>query len=154
MKIAFGNDHAGAGLRDFLCVHLQECGHKLTDCGIRSVEPVDFPDIVEKVCGLVLDGTCDRGVIVCGTGVGATIAANKFRGIRAALCHDAHSAHQCVEHDNCNVLCLGAQIIGPWLAQDIIDRYLAARYVEMLPFSRRLAKVRAIEEGQRVAPES
>lgn len=150
MKIAFGNDHAGSILRDVLLSYVEQCGHVVEDCGVVTRQEVDFPDIVEKVCGLVLDGTCDRGLIVCGTGIGASIAANKFNGIRAALCHDAHSAHQCVEHDNCNILCMGAQIIGGWLAQDIVARFLQARYVDRPPFNRRLAKVSAIEEVQRL----
>jgi ribose 5-phosphate isomerase B len=103
-------------------------GHEAVDVGSHDDKPVDFPDIARAVAKKVTSGEVARGIMVCGTGVGASIAANKMKGIRAAVCHDVHSAHQCVEHDDVNVMCIGAQIVGAWLANDLISSYLSAEF--------------------------
>ena len=113
--------------------------------GSHDPAPVDFPDIALAVCHAVTSGRAERGILVCGTGVGASIAANKLPGVRAALCHDFHSAHQCVEHDDANILCLGAQIVGEWLALDLIHAYLAARFDGGEDYRRRLRKLADLE---------
>jgi ribose 5-phosphate isomerase B len=120
---------------------LQAWGHEVRDFGAFSPEPVDFPDIAKLVGGAVTAGEADRGLLVCGTGVGACIAANKLIGIRAALCHDLYSAHQCVEHDDVNVLCLGAQIVGELMAREILKTFLAAEFSTEEHFRRRVAKL-------------
>src|SRR5581483_5501262 len=118
---------------------------EVDDVGTHTPDPVDFPDIARKVCAAVRSGRADRGVMVCGTGVGACIAANKVPGIRAALCHDVYSAHQCVEHDDVNVLCLGAQIVGETLALELLRTYLAARFSNEAHFARRVEKLAQME---------
>src|SRR5690625_1803448 len=112
MKLAVGADHAGFPLKDTILKYLKSQGHEVIDHGTFSDEPVDFPVITKKVCSDVLSDKADRGLMICGTGVGASIAANKIQGIRASVCHDIYSAHQCVEHDNVNVMAIGAQIVG------------------------------------------
>lgn len=149
MRLALAGDHAGHALKARLLDILPEWGHEVEHLGAFTPDPVDFPDLAEAVGTAVLAGRADRGIMVCGTGVGACIAANKLPGIRAALCHDAHSAHQSVEHDDANVLCLGAQIVGEWLALDLIRTYLAAEFADEEPFRRRLAKVAALERDSR-----
>jgi len=124
---------------------LRSWGHEVADVGTDSSEPVDFPDIAELVCEAVRNGDAERGIMVCGTGVGASIAANKFRGIRAALCHDVYSAHQSVEHDDVNVLCIGAQIVGDKLAFDILRAFLEAEHSPDEEFRRRVAKLNELE---------
>ncbi len=121
MKIVIGSDHAGFPLKAQVIEHLKAGGHEIEDVGSFDPKPVDFPDIARLVCDKVRGKEAERGLLVCGTGVGAAIAANKIRGIRAAVCHDVHSAHQSVEHDDVNVMCIGAQIVGPWLANDLVD---------------------------------
>lgn len=128
MKIALGSDHCGYEMKVALKPLLEKLGCFVTDFGCDSTEPVDFPDIARSVCDAVRSGQTDRGLMVCGTGVGAAIAANKIPGIRAAVCHDIHSAHQCVEHDDVNVMCIGAQIIGPWLAEDLVRTFIEAKF--------------------------
>ncbi len=118
MKLVIGGDHAGFPLKGPVVDFLRMEGHEVEDVGTHSAEPVDFPDIARLVCDTVRGGAAQRAIMVCGTGVGACIAANKIPGIRAALCHDTFSAHQCVEHDDVNVLCIGAQIVGDKLAFD------------------------------------
>lgn len=145
MHIAFGNDHAGYTLRDAAMRIVEAAGHQISDFGSDSSHPVDFPDIARAVCQAVQDGRADRGLLVCGTGVGASIAANKMKGIRAAVVHDIQSAHQSVEHDDVNVMCLGAQIVGPWLAADLIPGFLQARFEDTEDLRRRLTKVRDLE---------
>ena len=113
--------------------------------GSFDPNPVDFPDIARKVAAIITSGKAARGLMVCGTGVGAAIAANKVRGIRAAVLHDWHCAHQAVEHDDVNVMCLGAQIVGLWLARDLVDAYLSARFSDDPDFRRRVAKLHAME---------
>ena len=146
MKIAIGGDHAGFPLKAPVVEALQGWGHVVTDFGSYTPEPVDFPDIAQKVCDAVRQGRADRGLMVCGTGVGASIAANKIPGIRAALCHDVYSAHQCVEHDDVNVMCLGAQIVGDRLALDLIEAFLKAEFSTEEHFRRRVRKLHDMEK--------
>lgn len=146
MKLVIGSDHAGFHLKKDVIEHLIGKGHEVHDVGSFSPEPVDFPDISSALCGVVTEGRADRGLMVCGTGVGASIAANKVPGIRAAVCHDVHSAHQSVEHDDVNVMCIGAQIVGPWLAIDLIDAFLEARFDASPDFVRRVEKLMRMDE--------
>lgn len=145
MKIAIGGDHAGFPLKEPIIELLRAYGHVVKDFGSYTPDPVDFPDIARLVCTAVRNGAADRGVMVCGTGVGACIAANKVSGIRAALCHDTYSAHQCVEHDNVNVLCIGAQIIGIKLADEILRAFLGAEFSTAEEFRRRVRKLDDLE---------
>ena len=145
LRLAVGGDHAGFLLKSPVIELVRAWGHTVEDFGTHSVEPVDFPDIAHRVCEAVRGGGADRGILVCGTGVGACIAANKHPGIRAAVAHDVYSAHQCVEHDDVNVLCVGAQIVGHKLAGDILRAYLDARFVADEHFVRRLSKLRDLE---------
>ncbi len=144
MNIVIGSDHAGYHLKLQLAEHLRSAGHGVTDVGSHDPAPVDFPDIARALCGLVRKGGV-RGRVVCGTGVGAAIAANKVRGIRAAVCHDVHSAHQSVEHDDVNVMCIGAQIVGAWLARDLVDAFVAAEFDRTEDFVRRVRKLHDME---------
>ena len=118
----------------------------MSDVGSYDIKPVDFPDIAKALAAKIHAGEADRGMMVCGTGVGAAIAANKIKGIRAAVCHDVYSAHQSVEHDDVNVMCVGAQIIGPTLACDLIAAFLAARFSSAPEFRRRVAKLAMLED--------
>jgi ribose 5-phosphate isomerase B len=128
MRIALGADHAGFSLKMQLLDHLRASGHDVIDLGTNNPDdPKDYPDYAEAVAQKVLNGAAERGILVCGSGVGASIAANKIPGIYAALCHDTYSAHQGVEHDNMNVLCLGSRVIGIALAQELADAFLRAR---------------------------
>jgi ribose 5-phosphate isomerase B len=145
MRLVVGGDHAGFPLKGPVVETLRSWGHEVTDVGTDSSDPVDFPDIAELVCEAVRKGDAERGIMVCGTGVGAAIAANKFRGIRAALCHDVYSAHQSVEHDDVNVLCIGAQIVGDKLAFDLVRAYLEAEHSPDEEFRRRVAKLAELE---------
>lgn len=145
MRIAIGADHAGVDMKRELTAYLAKNGHELTDVGAFTHAPVDYPDIAEGVAQAVRNGQADRGIIVCGSGVGAAIAACKFPGIRAAVCHDTYSAKQAVEHDDLNVLCIGARVIGPALAQTLCDTFLAATFSGEARHMGRLAKVDAIE---------
>lgn len=128
MRIVVGSDHAGWSLKGSIIEAVKRMGHEIHDVGSHSDEPGDFPDIARALTDQIKAGSADRGIMVCRTGVGASIAANKVRGIRAAVCHDVHSAHQCVEHDDVNVMCIGAQIVGPWLANDLVESYLQAQF--------------------------
>lgn len=145
MRIVIGSDHAGFPMKQTLVAHLQARGHQVDDVGSYDPDPVDFPDIAKALTAKVVSGAAERGLMVCGTGVGAAIAANKMKGIRAAVCHDVHSAHQCVEHDDVNVMCIGAQIVGAWLACDLIDAYVGASFSTDPDFRRRVAKLHAME---------
>jgi ribose 5-phosphate isomerase B len=145
MRLAVGGDHAGFPLKGPVIDALRQWGHEVVDLGTHSTEPVDFPDITQAVCAQLIDGQADRAILVCGTGVGACIAANKIPGIRAALCHDVYSAHQSVEHDDVNVLCLGAQIVGLPLALDLIRTFLDARFSDEEHFRRRVRKLAELE---------
>lgn len=128
-----------------LAAYLAKSGHEVTDMGTHSPAPVDYPDISEAVAQAVRNGQADRGVLICGSGAGAAIAACKFPGIRAAVCHDAYSARQAVEHDDLNVLCLGSRVIGPALARTLIDAFLAASFSGEERHMNRIAKIDAIE---------
>ncbi len=141
MRLAVGGDHAGFQLKGVVIRMLQSWKHTVKDCGSYNPEPVDFPDIAMLVCDEIKSGRAERGIMVCGTGVGASIAGNKIHGIRAALCHDTYSAHQCVEHDNVNLLCLGAQIIGQSLAEEILAAFLNAKFSTEEQFRRRVRKL-------------
>jgi ribose 5-phosphate isomerase B len=145
MKLVIGSDHAGFSLKQELAEGLRQSGHEIFDAGSYDPNPVDFPDIAKAVCAKLREGGAERGLMVCGTGVGASIAANKIRGIRAAVCHDVHSAHQAVEHDDVNIMCIGAQIVGPWLARDLVAAFLAARFDNSEDFARRVQKLHAME---------
>lgn len=145
MRIVIGSDHAGFDLKEQIKAFLADLGHEVVDVGTHTPEPVDYPDYAEAVGQAILANQADRGVLICGSGVGASIVANKLPGIRAGLCHDTYSAHQGVEHDNMNVLVLGARIIGPELARELIRAYLAAEFSGEARHRRRLEKVRALE---------
>jgi ribose 5-phosphate isomerase B len=147
MRIVVGGDHAGFALKGPVVEALRAWGHDVTDVGTHSAEPVDFPDIARQLCSVIQRGDAERGVMVCGTGVGAAIATNKHAGIRAAVCHDVYSAHQCVEHDDVNVLCMGAQIVGDRLAFDLVRTYLAAEFSTSDEFRRRVAKLADLEHS-------
>jgi ribose 5-phosphate isomerase B len=146
MRIAIGADHAGFDLKQILAAYLRHHGHQVIDKGTDSDEPVDYPDFAEAVSKVVLSGAAERGVIICGSGVGASVAANKLPGIRAGLCHDTYSARQGVEHDDMNVLVLGARVIGIEVARELVDNFLAAQFSGAERHRRRLDKIRALEE--------
>jgi ribose 5-phosphate isomerase B len=146
MKLAIGADHAGFPLKGPVVQLLKSWGHTVDDRGTHSTDPVDFPDIAKKVCDEILAGRVQRGILVCGTGVGACIAGNKIRGIRAALCHDTYSAHQCVEHDDVNLLCIGAWIIGPKVAEEILTAFLNAKFSTNEDFRRRVRKLEQMDQ--------
>jgi ribose 5-phosphate isomerase B len=148
MRIIVGADHAGFQLKQTVVETLRAWGHQVEDVGTHTGERVDFPDVARSVCDPIVKGEADRGVMVCGTGIGACMAANKIAGIRAALCHDMYSAHQCVEHDDANVLCLGAQIVGDQLALDLLRTYLDARFSDDPYFAGRLVKLQAMERRE------
>jgi ribose 5-phosphate isomerase B len=145
MRLVLGSDHAGYELKQELVRFLQTLGHEVLDVGTCSTAAVDYPDYAQAVSDAVLDGRAERGVLICGSGVGACVAANKIPGIRAAICHDSYSAHQGVEHDDMNVLVLGSRIIAGELAKDLVRNYLAAKFSGEERHVRRLAKVKAIE---------
>jgi ribose 5-phosphate isomerase B len=146
MVIAVAGDHAGFRLKSLIVEFLKKLGQEVLDLGTNSEEPVDYPDFARAVAQEILSMKAERGILICGSGVGACVAANKFPGIRAALCHDTYSAHQGVEHDNINVLCLGARVIGPELAKDIIRVWLAASFSGAERHRRRVAKIGEIEK--------
>ena len=145
MRIVIGADHAGFHLKTDLAAYLRTLGHEVVDIGTASDAPVDYPDFAEDVAKFLLDGRSDRGIIICGSGVGASVAANKIPGIRAGLCHDSYSAHQGVEHDDINLLVLGARVIGVELARELVDRFLAARFTGEERHRRRVEKIKALE---------
>jgi len=145
MRIALGSDHAGYALKDHLASWLAEAGHAVYDLGAHNTDPVDYPDYAAAVASAVLDGRADRGIVICGSGAGAAVAANKLNGIRASVAHDTYTAHQMVEHDDVNVLCLGARVIGSELAQDLIDAFLGAKFSREDRHVRRVEKIKALE---------
>jgi ribose 5-phosphate isomerase B len=145
LRIALGADHAGFPLKGPVLAALSEDGHDVIDVGSYDGSEVDFPDIARAACAPVVAGEAERAILVCGTGIGASIAANKIVGIRAALANDHYSAHQAVEHDDANVLCLGAQIVGEWVALEIVRSFLAARWDKREEFVRRVAKLTDME---------
>ena len=146
MKIAIASDHAGFSLKEEMRDHVRGLGHQVVDLGAFNAEPSDYPDFAEAVGKELMAGRVERGILICGSGVGVCIAANKMPGVRAGMCHDTYSAHQGVEHDEMNVLVLGARIIGTALAFECVDAYLKANFIASEPrFVRRLHKVMAIE---------
>ncbi len=146
MRVALGTDHAGFPLKTAVVDVIRSTGHELLDCGALTVIPDDdYPDYAQRVAQSIVEGRADRGVLVCGSGVGASVAANKFRGIRAALCQDTFSARQGVEDDDMNVLCLGARVIGPALATEIIRAFLGAAFSKAERHRRRVAKIQEFE---------
>ncbi len=144
-KIVFANDHSGYHMREDVLSVISGLGLEIIDFGSNTPERHDFPDFTRKICHTIQKGGADRGIMLCGTGIGVAIAANKFPGIRACVCHDVHSAHQGVEHDNMNVLCLGGKIIGPWLAKDIIEAFIRAEFSTDDYFRQRTAKIDLLE---------
>jgi len=151
MRITLASDHAGFELKQLLDEFLRGQGHVVVDAGTHSTDPVDYPDFAEALALSILHGESERGILICGSGVGASVAANKIPGIRAGLCHDAYSAHQGVEHDAMNVLVLGARVIGSELAKDLCVHFLNARFTGEDRHMRRLKKIAAIE--QRYCPQ-
>jgi RpiB/LacA/LacB family sugar-phosphate isomerase len=149
MKIAVGADHAGFELKQEVAASLRKSGYEVVDVGTDSTAPVDYPDYAEKVALAVKEGRAERAVLICGSGVGACVAANKVPGIRAGICHDVYSAHQGVEHDDMNVLVLGGRVIGPAVAHELVEAYVKARYTAEERHARRLAKVLAMEKRYR-----
>ncbi|HEV3221120.1 MAG TPA: ribose 5-phosphate isomerase B [Candidatus Acidoferrales bacterium] len=146
MKIAMGSDHAGFELKAKLVPRLIKLGHEVEDLGTYDETPVDYPDYAAAVGRLVIEGRAERGIMICGSGVGATVAANKLPGIRACVCHDTYSAHQGVEHDKMNVLVLGSRVIGDELAFELVENFLSAKFSGEPRHVRRLAKIQALED--------
>jgi ribose 5-phosphate isomerase B len=147
MRIAIGADHGGFPLNERIIQELEKLGHEIVDFGTHDgSKPADYPDFARQVGGAVTAGDAERGIVVCGSGVGVTVAANKIPGIRACLCHDTYSAHQGVEHDDMNVLCIGARIIGVELALEIVRAFLSATFSNEERHRRRLGKVLDIEK--------
>ena len=148
MRVAVAADHAGFPLKELVLKIVRDLGHEGQDLGTYNTDPVDYPDYAQKVGRSIQRDEADRGIIICGSGVGAAVAANKMVGVRAGLCHDTYSAHQSVEHDNTNVLALGARIIGPELAAEIVHNFLEAEFSGEERHVRRLNKVLKIESGE------
>ena len=147
MRIALSADHAGFDLKQQVGAHLTRNGHEVIDLGTHSTAPVDYPDSAEAVAQAMFEGQAERGIIVCGSGAGVSIAANKFPSIRAAVCHDTYTAHQAVEHDDMNVLCLGSEIVGPSLARELVTIFLAARFDGGERYVKRLQMIEDIERN-------
>jgi ribose 5-phosphate isomerase B len=145
MKVVIGSDHAGFQLKNAMGDVLRSMGNDVLDVGAFNENPSDYPDFAEAVGRAVLDGKAERGVLICGSGVGASVAANKLPGIRAGMCHDTYSAHQGVEHDNINVLVLGSRVIGVALAHDLVQTFMGAKFTNEERHVRRLGKVKALE---------
>jgi RpiB/LacA/LacB family sugar-phosphate isomerase len=145
MRIVLGSDHAGFQLKEEIAAYLRERGTKVLDVGTNGPEPVDYPDFAEAVGMPVLEAKADRGIVICGSGIGASIAANKIPGIRAGVCHDTYSARQGVEHDDMNVLVMGSRVIGSALAREIVKTFLDAKFSNEDRHRRRLDKVLALE---------
>lgn len=145
MRIVVGSDHAGFELKERVAAYVRELGHELMDAGTHDTAPVDYPDYAEAVGVALREGQADRGLVICGSGVGASVAANKLPGIRAGLCHDTYSAHQGVEHDDMNVLVLGARVIGVEMARELVRVFLGAEFSGEERHRRRLEKVIALE---------
>ena len=145
MHVAVASDHAGFALKETVLVYLRGLGHAVEDLGTSDTTPVDYPDFAEAAATAVLSERVERAVLICGSGVGASVAANKFRGIRAGLCHDTYSAHQGVEHDHMNVLVLGGRVIGEALAHELVGAFVGAKQSQEDRHLRRLAKIEAIE---------
>jgi ribose 5-phosphate isomerase B len=146
MRISIAGDHAGFALKEHICKFLSAQGHYVEDLGAFDTSPSDYPDFAEKLAAVIQAGECDKAILLCGSGVGASVAANKIPGIRAGLCHDTYSAHQGVEHDDMNMLVLGGRVIGEAMAEELVNAYLGAAFTNEARHVRRLAKVKAIEE--------
>jgi ribose 5-phosphate isomerase B len=149
MKVALAADHAGYQLKQLIAAALEAEGATVVDLGTHDTHPVDYPDFARAVGASIAAGETARGILICGSGVGACVAANKIKGIRAGLCHDTYSAHQCVEHDDVNVLCIGSRIVGPALAMEIVHAFLGAVFSYEDRHVRRLNKIIDIEKLQR-----
>ena len=146
MRVAVGADHGGFPLKEEIKAHVLGLGHEPVDVGAHEFDPQDdYPDLAAAVASAVAEGRAERGVMICGSGVGAAIAANKVRGVRASVCHDTYSAHQGVEHDEMNVLCLGARVIGSEVAREVASAFLSARFIPEERYKRRLDKINALE---------
>ena len=145
MRVVIGSDHAGFELKQMLIDFIRDLGHEIVNVGTDNAAPVDYPDFAEKVGKALLDGKARRGILICGSGVGASVSANKITGIRAAICHDCYSAHQGVEHDDMNVLVIGARIVASSLAEDLVRVFLAAEFTGEERHIRRLEKITALE---------
>ena len=146
MRVAIGADHAGFQMKQVIGEHLRGAGHAIIDVGTDSDAPVDYPDYAEALGKVLIEGQAERGVLICGSGVGASVAANKIPGIRAGLCHDSYSARQGVEHDEINVLVLGARVIGSALAKELVDCFLASQFSREERHQRRGKKIKAMEQ--------
>jgi ribose 5-phosphate isomerase B len=152
MKIAIASDHAGFPLKEEVRDYVRKLGHDVQDLGAYNTEPSDYPDFAVLVGKALMAGTAERGILICGSGVGVCVAANKMPGVRAGMCHDTYSAHQGVEHDDMNILVLGSRVIGVELARELTRFFLEARFTHEQRHERRLAKIRALEEAERHAP--
>ncbi len=148
MRIAIGCDHAGFPLKETVAAVVKMAGHQPLDLGTYDTNRVDYPDYAQKVAKAILEGRAERGILLCGSGVGVCIAANKIKGIYAGVCHDTYSAHQSVEHDDMNVLCLGARIVGPEIATEIVRAFLGATFSGEERHQRRVGMIREIEAGK------
>lgn len=146
MELVIGGDHAGYFLKEQVLQKLEKDGHKVIHVGAFTPDKVDFPDVAGQLCNAILDGKAKRGIMVCGSGVGAAIACNKVRGIRASVVHDLYTAHQCVEHDDVQVMTIGAQIVGATVAFELIDIFLNAQFSSDAEFRIRVEKLRKMEE--------
>ena len=146
MRVAIGADHAGFPLKQQLTGFLTSEGHTVFDLGTHSTDSVDYPDYTVAVAHAVTEGRADRGIMICGSGVGASMAANKVRGVRASIAHDTYSARQAVEHDDMNLLCLGSRVIGPALAEELVRTFLDARLIRHNSYLRRLAKIKSLDD--------
>ena len=146
MRVAVAADHGGFPLKETVLATVRALGHEPLDLGTTSTAPVDYPDFAAAAARAVQRGDAERAIVLCGSGVGAAVAANKLRGIRAGVCHDVYSAHQAVEHDDVNVLTLGARVVGTALAEELVRAFLAARYTNEERHRRRLAKIQALED--------
>jgi ribose 5-phosphate isomerase B len=146
MRIAVANDHAGLPLKKAVIEAIEACGHQVLDLGTDSFESSDYPDFAEEAGKAVINGEAERAIVMCGSGVGVNITLNKMKGIYASVCHDAYSAHQGVEHDNMNVLCMGGAVVGTNHAKEIVKNFLNAKLMDGKRFLRRINKFKAIEE--------
>ncbi len=148
MKVAVACDHAGFPLKEIVLETVRKAGHQVLDLGTDSTAPVDYPDMAEKAGRAIQNREAERAIVLCGSGVGAALAANKMIGVRAGVCHETYSAHQCVEHDDVNVLALGARVIGPDVAVEIVQTFLAAKFTGEERHVRRVNKILAIERSE------
>ena len=148
MRVVIGSDHAGFELKQMLVDFVRNLGHEVLDVGTDDAEPVDYPDFAEKVGKAIIGAQAVRGILLCGSGVGASVSANKIPGIRAAICHDCYSAHQGVEHDDMNVLVIGARIVASSLAMDLVRIFLDAEFTNEERHKRRLEKITALEKSK------